>query len=125
MVCLIIIFNILFNLLRELCVTETVRHGESDKPQATYPIAAYADDIAYMIKQLGLDKAVAVGHSMWGLAVLQLAALHPDRVVAIVMIDPAWLRTEQETKSGKLGADETMRPRSAGLEVGALTSPCT
>ena len=80
MVCLIIIFNILFNLLRELCVTETVRHGESDKPQATYPIAAYAVDIAYMIKQLGLDKAVAVGHSMGGLAVLQLAALHPDRV---------------------------------------------
>ena len=64
MVCLIIIFNILFNLLRELCITETVRHGESDKPQATYPIAAYAVDIAYMIKQLGLDKAVAVGHSM-------------------------------------------------------------
>jgi pimeloyl-ACP methyl ester carboxylesterase len=64
-------------------------HGKSDKPQAAYPIAAYADDIAYMIEQLGLGKAVAVGHSMGGLAVLQLAALYPDRVAAIVMIDPA------------------------------------
>ena len=28
-------------------------HGESDKPQGPYPIAAYADDLAYMIEQLG------------------------------------------------------------------------
>src|SRR4030095_4948302 len=64
-------------------------HGESDKPQGPYPIAAYADDIAYVIEQLGLGKAVAVGHSMGGITVLQLAATHPDRVAAIVMVDPA------------------------------------
>jgi pimeloyl-ACP methyl ester carboxylesterase len=64
-------------------------HGESDKPQGPYPIAAYADDLAYVIGQLALGKVVAVGHSMGGLAVLQLAAAHPDRVAAIVMIDPA------------------------------------
>lgn len=64
-------------------------HGESDKPQGEYPITAYADDIAYLIEQLGLGKAVAVGHSMGGLTVLQLAAAHPDRVAAIVMVDPA------------------------------------
>src|ERR1700687_5170699 len=64
-------------------------HGESDKPQGAYPIAAYADDIAYIIEQLALGKVVAVGHSMGGIAVLQLAAAHPDRVAAIVMIDPA------------------------------------
>ena len=64
-------------------------HGESDKPQGQYPIAAYADDIAYLIQQLGLGRAVAVGHSMGGMIVLQLAAAHPGRVAAIVMLDPA------------------------------------
>jgi pimeloyl-ACP methyl ester carboxylesterase len=64
-------------------------HGESDKPKGTYPVAAYADDIAYIIEQLGLGKAVAVGHSMGGIAVLQLAAAHPGCVTAIVMVDPA------------------------------------
>ena len=54
-------------------------HGGSDKPQGPYPIAAYADDIAYIIEQLGLGKAVAVGHSMGGVTVLQLAAAHPQR----------------------------------------------
>jgi len=63
-------------------------HGESDKPQGPYPISAYADDLAYMIKQLGLGKVVAVGHSMGGLAVLQLAVAYPNRVAAIVMVDP-------------------------------------
>jgi pimeloyl-ACP methyl ester carboxylesterase len=64
-------------------------HGESDKPQEPYPIAAYADDIAYLIDRLGLGKVVAVGHSMGGITVLQLAATHPDCVAAIVMVDPA------------------------------------
>ncbi len=64
-------------------------HGESDKPPGPYPIAAYANDTAYIIEHLGLGKAVAVGHSMGGLAVLQLAAAHPHSVEAIVMIDPA------------------------------------
>src|ERR1700730_16451022 len=64
-------------------------HGESDKPPGPYPIAAYANDTAYIIEHLGLGKAVAVGHSMGGLTVLQLAAAHPHSVEAIVMIDPA------------------------------------
>ena len=53
-------------------------HGESDKPPGPYPIAAYADDIAYIIEQVGLSKIVAVGHSMGGVIVLQLAAAHLD-----------------------------------------------
>ena len=64
-------------------------HGESDKPQGPYPIAVYADDLAYMIEQLGLGKAVAVGHSSGGMTVLQLAAASPNRVAAIVMVAPA------------------------------------
>ena len=32
---------------------------------------------------------MAVGHSQGGLAVLQLAVDYPDRVAAIVMVDPA------------------------------------
>jgi pimeloyl-ACP methyl ester carboxylesterase len=62
-------------------------HGESDKPHGAYPIAAYADDTAYIIEHLGLGKTVAVGHSMGGMVMPQLAAAHPDCVAAIVMID--------------------------------------
>ena len=64
-------------------------HGESDKPRGPYPISAYADDLAYMIEHMDLGKVVAVGHSMGGIAVLQLAAARPDCVAAIAMVDPA------------------------------------
>jgi pimeloyl-ACP methyl ester carboxylesterase len=64
-------------------------HGESDKPEGPYSIATFADDIAYLMERLGLGRAVVVGHSMGGITVLQLAAAHPDRVAAIVMVDPA------------------------------------
>jgi pimeloyl-ACP methyl ester carboxylesterase len=75
-------------------------NGESDKPQGSYPIAADADDIAYIIEQLDLRKIVAVGHSGGDLAVLQLAAAHPDRVAAIVMVDPPSLVFPSELRAG-------------------------
>jgi pimeloyl-ACP methyl ester carboxylesterase len=75
-------------------------HGESDQPQGLYPISAYADDLAHVIGQLGLGKVIAVGHSMGGIAVLQLAAAHPDRVAAIVMVDPAPFVRPPELQAG-------------------------
>jgi pimeloyl-ACP methyl ester carboxylesterase len=74
-------------------------HGESDKPSGPYPIAAYADDIACIIEQLGLGKTVAVGHSMGGKVVLQLAAAHPGCVAAIVMVDPAPFSSPPELRA--------------------------
>ena len=75
---------------RHRVVTVDLRgHGESDKPTGPYPITAYAEDLAYLIRHLALGQVIAVGHSMGGVAVLQLATTHPDCVAAIVMLDPA------------------------------------
>lgn len=78
-------------------------HGESDKPQGAYPIRAYVDDIAFVIGELGLGKVVAVGHSMGGITVLELGAAHPDKVAAIVMVDPAPFVFPPELKAGVEG----------------------
>ena len=86
-------------------------HGASDKPQGAYPISRFADDVAYVIDTLKLGHVVAVGHSMGGATVLQLAAAHPDRVGAIVMVDPAPLETTPE----RLAAIEA---RIAVIEAG-------
>jgi pimeloyl-ACP methyl ester carboxylesterase len=60
----------------------------------------HAEDIAYVIEQLGLGKSVAVGHSMRGLTVLQLAAAYPDHVAAIIMVDPAPLVRSPDLRAG-------------------------
>jgi pimeloyl-ACP methyl ester carboxylesterase len=85
-------------------------HGKSDKPQGAYPIATYADDIACIIEQLGLGKAVAVGHSMGGVTVLQLAAAHPDCVAAIGMVDPPLVFSSERRA--------TIEAMVAGIEAG-------
>jgi len=64
-------------------------HGESDQPQSGYAIRDQAEDVAWLIGELGLDRPIAVGHSLGGLVVLELAAEHPGSVRAIVMLDPA------------------------------------
>lgn len=75
-------------------------HGESDKPKSDYPIDGFADDVAFVIAELGLERPVAVGHSMGGLTVLQLAAAHPEAVRGIVMVDPAPLHFPTPMREG-------------------------
>jgi pimeloyl-ACP methyl ester carboxylesterase len=88
-------------------------HGESDKPAGEYPIAAYADDIAYLIKQLGLGKVIAVGHSMGGVVVLQLAAAFPDCVAGIVMVEPVRSFTQPGEQNRTITAE-----LAAAIEAG-------
>jgi pimeloyl-ACP methyl ester carboxylesterase len=64
-------------------------HGESEKPDGEYSIAVFAEDLADLIRRLDLGRVIAVGHSMGGLIVLQLAVAHPDLVAAVAMLDPA------------------------------------
>jgi pimeloyl-ACP methyl ester carboxylesterase len=62
-------------------------HGESDTGQSEYTIAGFADDVAWLCRELGLSKPVIVGHSMGGMTALELAARHPDLPSAIVVCD--------------------------------------
>lgn len=64
-------------------------HGQSDVPEDGYSIQEFSEDLAFLIDNLSLPRLVAVGHSMGALIVLQLAALQPEAIEGIVMIDPA------------------------------------
>ena len=60
------------------CVAVDLRgNGDSDKPDEVYSMAGYADDVADVIRQLGLGRSVLVGHSMGGQVVISVAVRHP------------------------------------------------
>lgn len=61
-------------------------HGQSDKPEQAYTIAAFADDLAWLCAELGLYKPVVVVHSMGAIG-LELAARYPDLPAALVILD--------------------------------------
>lgn len=63
-------------------------HGQSEKPDHGYDFATMsADDIA-AVDALGLGERFAVAGHSWGANVaLELAAAHPDRVAALILVD--------------------------------------
>jgi len=70
-------------------------HGLSDKPEQTYSMSAFADDVAWVCARLGVEKPILIGHSMGGLISLVLAAEHPSLPAAIASLDSAILLTPE------------------------------
>src|SRR5262245_27678299 len=52
-------------------------HCQSDKPEQDYTIPAFADDVAWVCQELGLERPVVIGHSMGGAIALELGATWP------------------------------------------------
>lgn len=61
-------------------------HGQSDRV-APFTIEQFADDLAWLCGELQLERSVAIGHSMGGNVVVQLAVTRPDLVRAVVVLD--------------------------------------
>jgi pimeloyl-ACP methyl ester carboxylesterase len=64
-------------------------HGASAAPEQDYTISGFADDVAWLCEQLGVERPILVGHSMGGTVVLDVAARYPDLPRAVVMVDAA------------------------------------
>jgi len=73
---------------RHRVVTVDLRgHGQSDAPQQEYTMPGFADDLAWLCQQLGVQRPVVVGHSMGGVVTLVMAERHPDVVRAGIVVD--------------------------------------
>lgn len=88
-------------------------HGESAKPNHGYDITTMAGDMAALIRHLGMEKPVIIGHSMGASLAAHLAALEPNLPGGVVLIDPAFRdrkaardRVNEMEELKKLRADE-------------------
>jgi pimeloyl-ACP methyl ester carboxylesterase len=62
-------------------------HSAHDPEPSNYNRQVYADDVATLMAQVGMEKAVFVGTSMGGLVTMTLAERHDDLVAAAVLND--------------------------------------
>jgi pimeloyl-ACP methyl ester carboxylesterase len=62
--------------------------GESSVGWPDYSAAALGDDMVAMIDRIGARRAFLIGNSMTGASAIWAAAIAPDRVGGIVLIDP-------------------------------------
>ncbi|HTR68946.1 MAG TPA: alpha/beta hydrolase [Mycobacteriales bacterium] len=70
-------------------------HGRSSAPDDGYTAAQFAADLLGLLDHLGVEHVVAIGHSLGGSVVSALAVEHPERVTAVVAVDPAYLLPDE------------------------------
>jgi pimeloyl-ACP methyl ester carboxylesterase len=75
---------------RHRCVAPDLRGwGGSDKKADTYDLHIQADDVAAIIKSLGLSQNILVGQSMGGKIAQILGARRPSGLKGLVLVAPA------------------------------------
>src|SRR5277367_327561 len=104
--------------------------GESGKPEGPYTPGAFADDVAFVIDELSLNRPVVIGCSMGGAVALELGARHPDAVRGLVLLNrpiasnPA-MKARIDELAAKLRADEGEAALQAlvSAQVGEMDAP--
>jgi len=96
------------------CVAHDRRgHGRSDQPFDGNEMDTYADDLADLIKALGLDGAVLVGHSAGGGEVARYIGRHGTEHVAkavlVGSVSPLMLKTEANPGGLPMAAFDDIR----------------
>lgn len=71
--------------------------GRSSDPGAGDAAADFANDAVWLATTLMLDRYIVMGHSFAGAIALKTAALDPDRVAGVVLVDPAVLNPKGNT----------------------------
>ncbi len=61
-------------------------HGRSD-PMREVSIDVYSDFLRSFLREIGIEKAVIVGHSMGGAIALKFCLMQPEMVLALILVD--------------------------------------
>jgi pimeloyl-ACP methyl ester carboxylesterase len=62
-------------------------YGESGDARRQWTMGAFGEDVAAVVKQLGIARAVLIGHSMGTPVILEAARRLPEEVVGLVPVD--------------------------------------
>lgn len=69
------------------CLTLDFRgHGQSDVPLESYSVQQLVCDLREVLKSLGIEQMVLVGHSMGGMVAQQFCLEHGEHVVGLVLV---------------------------------------
>lgn len=86
-----------------LVIPDLAGHGETGFNQDwDYRIAAQAERVIKMMDELGVDKAHIMGNSMGGFIAAHIGRFFPDRAQSIVLIDPAGVKADEQSKMDKM-----------------------
>lgn len=62
-------------------------HGRSGHERTVYSMKDFGEDIAAVVRRIGADKVILIGHSMGGPVIVEASQIIPDNVIGLVGID--------------------------------------
>lgn len=62
--------------------------GQSSRPESGYDIPTLADDLAWLCRDVRIERPAVIGHSLGGMIGVELAARWPSLPSAVVGVDP-------------------------------------
>ncbi|UCD08315.1 MAG: alpha/beta hydrolase [Dehalococcoidales bacterium] len=95
----------------EVIMPDAQGHGLSDRLGPERKVGDQAHQAAGLIKELGINNPIIMGHSMGGTCTTNVAALYPDLPKAIILEDPGWMTPGEAQPNRRPGASE-MRERA-------------
>lgn len=76
-------------------------HGRSPAPDGVYSMSALAADLAALLDELGVERAVLAGHSMGGYASLAFAQTYPQRLAGLALVASLPAADSPERREGR------------------------
>jgi pimeloyl-ACP methyl ester carboxylesterase len=77
-------------------------HGQSDKPNTAYTMDFLARAVVSVLREIGVEKAVLVGHSMGAAVMCRVYQQAPDKVAALVSVDGLLCRPPGTAEQSRL-----------------------
>jgi len=87
--------------------------GLSDPPPGPWTIADHADDLAALLDELRIERAVVCGLSMGGYVVLELLRRHGGRIRGLVLANTRAEADSPEARRARDGTIEAVRARGS------------
>lgn len=91
--------------------------GRSNGLPPPYGILSYVRDLLAVLDSVGSGPVVAVGHSLGAFIVARLAAEHPERISAAVLVDGGLMQSGTVDTESEEFADRVLGPAIARLKL--------
>ncbi|GAA0363886.1 alpha/beta hydrolase [Actinoallomurus spadix] len=104
---------------RRVIAVDLRGHGASSTPPSGFRPRDMATDLLRLLDHLDVPQVIGVGHSMGGQIVSILAVEHPDRVKALVCVDPGYGHPPEISAGAPAQVRALRADAGAALEIDA------
>lgn len=105
----------------DLIIPDLRGFGESSTVDAACSMEDYANDLAALLKFLGVEKTALAGHSMGGYVALAFARLFPERVTGLAMVASQAAADAPERKAGRYKTARDVTEKGVAVVAEAMT----